>query len=181
MKLTYRVVTLSFCPDLIDPNALSVPFAALIVGRSDKGEWTAFAMGVDVKKLGVDPLLGAMLNDVPNLVRSHFDSAMKRVSATADLTPEAVLREFHEVLRTNIHVSTLSDEQVLEVADAMTLSHRLLDVAITTISAQLEKQLAAVPARRREAAPVAPESLFDGPPAYMQWAPPTSAAASLSV
>lgn len=175
MKLRYRVVTLSFCPDLVDPDSMSVPFASLVVGKSDKGRWTAFAMGLDVKGLGLDPLLGAMLGDVPNLVRSHLDSAMKRVKGAADLSPELVLREFHEVLRTNIHVSSLSEEGTLDVDDVMKLSHLLFDVAADALRTQLEKQLDDVDrAPRTPSAPkVAPESLFEVPPAHMQWVPPT--------
>ncbi|MDP1824351.1 MAG: hypothetical protein Q8L48_13940 [Archangium sp.] len=171
MKLNFRVVTLSFCPDMVDPNAVSIPIAVLVVGKSDTGTWTALAMGVDVKKLGIDPLLGAMLSDVPNLVRAHFDAAMKRVKS-ADATPEAVLREFHEVLRTNIHVSSLSDEQHLEVADAMKLSHQLFDVAIEAFKAQWK---ASVPTLELPAPAwkpmVDPRSLLDVPPAHMLWAP----------
>lgn len=171
MKLNYRVVTLSFCPDMVDPNAVSIPIAVLVVGRSDTGAWTALAMGVDVKKLGIDPLLAAMLSDVPNLVRSHFDSAMKRVKS-ADVTPEAVLREFHEVLRTNIHVSSLSDEQHLDVADAMKLSHQLFDVAIEAFRAQWKVSVPASGVAKPAWKPrVDPKSLLDVPPAHMLWAP----------
>jgi hypothetical protein len=180
MKLNYRVVTLSFCPDLVDPNAMSVPFAALVVGKQDTGEWTAFAMGVDVRKLGIDPLLAAMLSDVPNLIRSHFDSAMKRAAQKADLTPEAVLHEFHDVLRTNIHVSSLSEEQTLK-AEPMKLSHRLLDVAVQALTEQLKKQVpsARLPEPRPTWRPkVTPESLFDVPPAHMQWRPQAAAVAA---
>lgn len=171
MKLTYRVVTLSFCPNMIDPHAVSIPFASLVVGKSDTGHWTAFAMGIDLKQLGIDPLLASMLGDVPNLVRSHFDSAMKRVKGS-DLTPEAVLREFHEVLRTNIHVSSLGDEQVMDVADVMKLSHQLFDVAVEAFRAQWKKSMPAKDAPEQGWAPrVDPRSLLDVPPSHMLWAP----------
>jgi hypothetical protein len=154
---------------------VSIPIAVLVVGKSETGAWTALAMGVDIKKLGIDPLLAAMLTDVPNLVRSHFDSAMKRVKS-ADATPEAVLREFHEVLRTNIHVSSLSDEQHLDVADAMKLSHKLFDVAIEAFKTQWKAsvhlpEVGLAPAWKPR---VDPKSLLEVPPAHMLWAPTTT-------
>jgi hypothetical protein len=175
MKLSYRVVTLSYCPDLVDPNAPSIPFAVLVAGKTDTGAWTAFSMGVDIRKLGVDRFLAGMLGDVPHLVRSHFDSAMKRIK-TELLTPEAVLREFHEVLRTNVFVSNLSDEVTLEVEDPLDLTGRLIEVGRQTLRAEVLRQ--AVPLRsgvQPWTPRVDPATLFAQPPQVVQWEPRVAA------
>ena len=82
MKLSYRLATISYCPDLADPGATSIPIAVLAVGKSDE-HWTAAAVNLDAKRLGLDPLSSALLGDVPHFLRRHVDTAMNRVESPA--------------------------------------------------------------------------------------------------
>ena len=88
MKLSYQLATISYCPDLTDPAAVSVPIAVLAVGKTsnDEGFWSAGIVGVDAKRMGIDPLSSAMLADVPHMIRRHV-----REKAQHDLAPGLVL------------------------------------------------------------------------------------------
>jgi hypothetical protein len=77
----------------------------------------------------------------------------------------------------------LSDEKTLDVSDAMKVSHRIFDIAVDALQSQLKKQLdhlSHATARPAWTPKVAPESLFEVPPAHIQWVPPVPMGAHLS-
>lgn len=164
-KFSYRVATISYCPDLTAPDAVSVPVAALLVSRSAEGKWTAFAMGLELATLGLDPLATALLGDLPALMRRNLDAAMKSIDDPA-ATPQSVLRVFHETLRTSVHVSHISAECELQVSDAMSVAHQLLDITTQTLITELEAVARSLPAPR-----VDPQTMLAVPPAHVLWNP----------
>lgn len=173
MRLSYQLATISYCPDLTDPNGISVPIAVLAVGKttSDEAFWSAAIVGVDARRMGLDPLSSAMLADVPHMIRRHVDAAMR--SLTPDATPAMVLRTFHESLKTSIHVSELGLPREVEVPDARQLAQVLLEPSFAVLEAGL-KQVAARPPRRGEWTPrVAPERLMTPAPEQLFWQPST--------
>lgn len=156
-QLAYRIATISYCPDLTDPRAVSVPVAALLVSRDANSKWTAVAMGFDLSHFGLDPLAEALLADLPGLVRRTLDTAMKSIS-TDGATPEQVLREFHELLRTSVHVSKISEERELHLADGIAAARELFELT----TRELLSALLPPPAARPN---------LDVPPAYVLWHP----------
>ncbi len=112
---------------------MSLPIAVLAVGKASNAErfWSAAIVGIDAKRLGIDPLSTAMLADVPHMIRRHVDAAMKKLAA--DATPDMVLRAFHESLKTSIHVSAISERREVEVRDARGLATALIDPSFATL------------------------------------------------
>lgn len=173
MKLSYQLASISYCPDLTDPNAVSLPIAVLAVGKASNAEefWSAAIVGVDAKRMGIDPLSTAMLADVPHMIRRHVDAAMKKL--TADATPDVVLRAFHESLKTSIHVSAISERREVEVRDARGLATALIDPSFVTLERSMHEltgQLAQ--GLRAEWSPrVSPERLMAHAPEQLFWQP----------
>lgn len=171
MKLDYRLATISYCPDLTDPNAVSIPIAVLAVGKDD-GSWSAAAVGLDAKRLGLDPLSSAMLADVPHMIRRHLDAAMKQLDTNA--TTAAVLRAFHESLKTSIHVSEISDPREVEVLDPRRIAVALFEKSLVVLEralVRLAEQVGAHLGKATWAPRVAPERLMEPAPEQLFWQP----------
>ncbi len=171
MKLSYQLATISYCPDLTDPSAVSVPIAVLAVGKTsnDEGFWSAGIVGVDAKRMGLDPLSSAMLADVPHMIRRHVDGAMRAL--TADATPDAVLREFHESLKTSIHVSEIGAVREVDVAEPRQLAQVLIERSLSTLEAAFKKLGQALPRLGQWTPQVSPERLMSPAPEQMYWHP----------
>ncbi len=171
MKLSYQLATISYCPDLTDPNAVSIPIAVLAVGKAsnDAGLWSAGIVGVDAKRMGIDPLSSAMLADVPHMIRRHVDGAMQRLRA--DATPDAVLREFHESLKTSVHVSAIGAVHEVDVAEPRRLAQVLIEISLSTLEAALKKLGAALPRHGQWTPRVPPERLMTPAPEQLYWQP----------
>jgi hypothetical protein len=171
MKLDYRLATISYCPDLTDPSAVSIPIAVLAVGKDD-GHWSAAAVGLDAKRLGLDPLSSAMLADVPHMIRRHVDAAMKRLDTSASTA--AVLGAFRESLKTSIHVSEIGDSGEVEVLDPRRIAVALFEKSVAVLEralAQLGEQLVAHLGPSSWAPQVAPELLMEPAPEQLFWQP----------
>lgn len=171
MTLAYRLATISYCPDLTDPHALSIPIAVLAVGK-DQGKWSAAAVGLEASKLGLDPLASAMLADVPHMIRRHVDAVMRRLEDRA-ATPGAVLRELHDSLKTSIHVSNIGEERSLQEPDARRVPTRLFEELIPALGEALRAasaRAAATPAQKWRPE-VTPEALMDPAPDQAFWKP----------
>ena len=135
MRLTYETATLSYCPDLTDSEAVSVPIAVLVVGKSGRA-WFAAAAGIDAKRLGIDPLSEAILSDLPHTIRSHMDAAMAATNVKGR-TPRKVLRAFYEAFRTSVHVSALDRTAPIEVADAQKAAQKVQQIARAALMKQV--------------------------------------------
>ena len=171
MNLSYRLATISYCPDLTDPNAVSLPIAVLTVGNDD-GHWSAAAVCLDAKRLGLDPLASAMLADVPHMIRRHLDATMKRLSP--DATPEIVLRALHESLKTSIHVSAISEPRKIALPDPRRIAAALFETAfdvLKTALRHLSEQVGATLPRLAWAPSIAPERLMEPAPEQLFWQP----------
>lgn len=171
MKLAYQMATISYCPDLTDPNALSVPISVLALARED-GRWSAVAVGLDAKQLGLDPLSSSLLADVPHLIRRHVESAMKGLAP--DVAPAGVLRAFHESLKTSIHVSHIGEAQTLELSDPRKIGEALSEQALVVLQQSLTT-LALMAATRAATATwqprVPPQELIEPAPEQLFWRP----------
>lgn len=173
MKLSYQLATISYCPDLTDPNAVSIPIAVLAVGKTSNAEglWSAAMVGVDAKRMGIDPLSSAMLADVPHMIRRHVDGAMRKLTPAA--TPEMVLREFHESLKTSIHVSEIRSVQEVDVPDPRHLAQALMDPSFAALETSLQALSKTIPRLGQWTPRVAPERLMTPAPEQMFWQPAT--------
>jgi hypothetical protein len=171
MRLRYRLATISYCPDLTDPSALSVPIAVLAVGKED-GRWSAAAVAVDAKQLGLDPLSTAMLADVPHMIRRHVDLSMAKLGA--DATPDEVVNIVRESLKTSIHVSELSGHLEVEVPDPRRIAEKLFEKAAAVFEAAIRRVSREILTRLPSGAwrpLVTPESLIDPAPEQLFWQP----------
>jgi hypothetical protein len=180
VKLAYELATVSYCPDLTDSNAAAVPIAVLIIGRLQEHErargWVACAASIDAKRLGVDPLAGAMLADVPHLIRRHVDRTMAGLRCATDV--RRVLVAFHESLKTSIHVSEIADPVELEVADGKTAADRVLSAALEGLIKRIEKRTKEGPGQHGWRPRVSPEELVQPLPEHIFWQPVSAAPAA---
>lgn len=128
MKLRYGYAVVSFCPDLTSPNVGSIPIAGLLVGEAGEHLVAAVAwlkLGEEVFR--DDPILGAVMKDVPKLLRDHVDEAWQTVRRDRG-TAEDLLFSLQNALRNSIHVSQVAPfvEQDVDVGDNMGLVSNLL-------------------------------------------------------
>lgn len=171
MQLIYELATVSYSPDLTDPQGSSLPIAVVVVGRSIDGGaksiWIAAAAGIDAKQLGLDPLSTAMLADVPHMIRSHVDEEMKGISP--DDQPTTVLRALHESLKTSIHVSELSKLVELTVDSREQAAKSVQDAAIYGLIDRI--RAFPIESERAWSPRVRPSELIDPYPEYTYWQP----------
>ena len=154
MRLTYETATLSYCPDLTDGDAISVPIAVVVVGKSGRA-WFAAAAGMDAKRLGIDPLSEAILSDLPHTIRRHVNAAMASTDVKGR-TPRKVLRVFCECFRTSVHVSSLEHSVTIEVADAQKAARKVQDIALTALVKQVSAWTHVAAEKLRQRPPPSP-------------------------
>lgn len=103
MELNYRYAIVSFCSDLIDPNASSLPVALLMIATSGE-DMMAAATGWYPQDSG-DPISSALLKDMPRFLKAHVDEL---VNETPDVDSESILCALQHSLRNSVHVSAVS-------------------------------------------------------------------------
>ncbi len=102
MELKYRYAVVSFCADLTDATARSMPVAILMIAESND---EVIAVATGAYREHDDPLASAFLKDVPNLLRVHVEDAL---SEHPDADAEAILCALQHSLRNSVHVSLVS-------------------------------------------------------------------------
>lgn len=102
MELKYRYAVVSFCADLTDSTARSMPVAILMIAESND---EVIAVATGAYREHDDPLASAFLKDVPNLLRVHVEDAL---SEHPDADAEAILCALQHSLRNSVHVSLVS-------------------------------------------------------------------------
>jgi hypothetical protein len=172
MRVSCQLATISYCHDLTDPDAVSLPIAVLAIGKGVGAEafWIAAVVGLDAKRLGIDPLSTALLADVPHMIRRHVDAAVKTLPPGA--TPGAVLRAFREALKTSIHVSAIDQPEELEAPNARSLAVALIDPSLAALESAVHQTT--VGSTRAEWTPtVSPEHLMEPAPEQLFWQLPS--------
>jgi hypothetical protein len=108
MKLKGEYAVISFCHDLTDPDAVSVPVALLLIAqKADRS--LAAAVGREVAD--VDPITAEFLRDIPRLLKDQVQSIQQ-----ARTVPD-ILRSLHNALRNSLHVSKISECELDVAAD----------------------------------------------------------------
>ncbi|MCB9583746.1 MAG: hypothetical protein H6718_00010 [Polyangiaceae bacterium] len=100
----YRQAVISYCPNLRDPFAPSIPLCVLTVAEEGR-RVHAVAVGSSVAAAPVDPLTKEILGDVPDFVSRHLIS-----SADQQHGMNESLRALVESLRNSVHVSEVTEE-----------------------------------------------------------------------
>lgn len=111
MELHYRYAIVSFCPDLTDPAARSVPVAILIIANA--GDATIAVATGWYPLEDSDPISSVLLRDIPRFLRAHVDEVL---SSQADADAESIICALQHSLRNSVHVSEVSSAMVEQVA-----------------------------------------------------------------
>lgn len=117
MKLRFKYAIVSFCLDLTDPDAFSIPVATLVVGRAGNHGIAALASASDVlaKKFEAqDPFAARILSGLTTAMKDHVDSTFFEEHA---VDMDAVLQKLQRSLRNSIFVSRISEEIHREIED----------------------------------------------------------------
>jgi hypothetical protein len=112
MRCKYQMVLFSFCRDMTDPFAPSVPVAALAIGVAGSKR-AAATVTLDIPGLAIDEFSQAILHQLQAILREQVDRIFKSMPTTAPLV--TALRFVHDTLRNNLHVSKLSEEFEAEI------------------------------------------------------------------
>lgn len=145
-RIRYRQAIVSFCANLTDPNASSVPIGVMLVAEDEKGPVAGGAVTISLKG-DLDPLSRAVLSDVPKFLRQHLDDAVKSLPKQRPVGD--VLVDLHHSLRNSLHVSEILDEREVEVGEEPAdLTQKLVTIMVATL------------APLREAAEPRPKSFF---------------------
>lgn len=148
MKLTYSQATIGFCPDLTDPSAPPIPLAALVLARSEAGciAGVGYRLCLD---LDLDPIAGAVLEDVPAVLKEHMEETLDALPLDTSL--KDTLHQLHTRLRNSLSVLEVADEREIEASDEPAeASSRLLMEAMRNVG--LTQRAITQRARQRRAA-----------------------------
>jgi len=103
--ILYRYAVLSFCKDLTDPKATSVPVAIVGIGTVCPrwGFWcqTTKQHPGDQSSLDLDADSRSVLNELPSLLERQFLQGIEAVS------PKEFVSWLHEHFRNSLHVSSI--------------------------------------------------------------------------
>lgn len=118
MQLDYQQAVVSFCDDLTDPSARSVPIGVLVVGEVKGGLTNIYIAGVACRTsfpTAIDPLTRDMLKAVPRLLKAHVNESL---AGTPPATPlESVLLRLYDGLRNSLHVSKIGTVRHMDLGD----------------------------------------------------------------
>lgn len=144
-KMTYRGAILSFCEDLTDPDARSLPVGVLLIGDLDGSR---FGAAIVLQPKVDNIFVSEHLSDALAIVKEHITDVMKEKPEAA---AEDVLHELYLRLRNSLFVSSIGDEQQVEVHAAM---EELYDMSLVEVAAgELGKELQKAVAATRQAQP----------------------------
>jgi hypothetical protein len=105
IRIFYRYAVLSFCKDLTDPRAASVPVGIAGVGTHSPrwGFWchTTKQRPGDQSGLELNAISKSVLNDLPSLVERQVLEGIESVS------PKEFVSWLHERFRNSLHVSSI--------------------------------------------------------------------------
>ncbi len=143
MKTTHRLGIISFCNQLTEPDAKSVPIACLLVGQDENSQWVAAAVGWTPQ--ATDPISERLLSDVPRLVRSHVENVLSKPND--EWTTESILHSLHDELRNSVHVSWVGPEVQSELEDT---SIDIIRLAKAGLAKAMEEMIAELEERHEE-------------------------------
>lgn len=155
MRVIHQSATISFCPDLTDPEATSIPVATLLVGAADGLRFAAVSAFVPASAAGLDPISAHVLLDVPTLLKEHVDAVLESLPEEAPI--EEILVKLHRRLRNSLHVAKISEPVQAELPVGGTtnaeaadqVAGRLLEIAVDQMhdAAQQSRPRASGPSR----------------------------------
>lgn len=125
IRVIYRYAVLSFCKDLTDPKAESVPVGIAGVGTVSPswGFWcyTTKQRPGDQSGLDLDAISRSVLNELPSLLERQILQGIESVS------PKEFVSWLHERFRNSLHVASIH-KGILEVdvRDGSALMNRLV-------------------------------------------------------
>ena len=142
MKLKYQRAILSFCEDLTDPNAISLPIGILLIG--DLGE-SRLGAAVVCQPTVENQFVAEYLVDALAIVKEHIAEVTKD-------RPEApigdILHSLYTMLQNSLFVSSIGDQQEVEICAATKELYdtSIVEVAQRELNAEMRKALAELPA-----------------------------------
>jgi hypothetical protein len=113
MKLTYRNAILSFCADLTDPDAKSLPIGTLLIGEVEESR---LAAAVVFQPTGADPFATEHLSDALAIIKEHINRVLEDKPDAPSLD---ILQALYSALRNSLFVSAIGDEKTVELKAEM--------------------------------------------------------------
>jgi len=114
VKVAHQSASISFCMDLTDPEAVSIPIAHLLVASAEQDRFAVIAaLTPKNPKATFDPITADVLSDATTLIRDHVDRVLAGLAPGASL--ELILTGLHSTLRNSLHVANIGDVEVAEV------------------------------------------------------------------
>lgn len=102
MKITYNYAVVSFCWDLTDPSAESVPVAVVGVGTVQNSDFWFYVVRPALgDSLRLEEPSRAILNKFPDILQEQVATGLRQVP------PARFLSWVHDQLRNSLHVSEI--------------------------------------------------------------------------
>lgn len=142
MDLTHYRAVLSFCPDLTDPAAVSIPMGVLLLADSPKVRIAMVAVAESpLLREVVDPITREMLATVPQMLERQVRLALDGDGASA--SADEILATLCHTLRNTLYVSRIYEAGTFQLPeDAKAASakafHRLNKLMDETIFDEME-------------------------------------------
>lgn len=106
MMMEYRLAQISFCPDLTDPRAVSMPAAVFVASSTGKIVVSAIAMAEPLPYYDqLTPLAKVFLDKLLKVITTQIDDVCDRLNPEATL--DDLMTAFCSSLRNSLHVSRL--------------------------------------------------------------------------
>jgi hypothetical protein len=144
MKLRYHIATISFCPDLLNPEAAaSVPVGVLLVGESSDQAVALLAVNREpALPAGLPDVVREIVGQFPLILQAQLESILH---SDAGRSIDSIMREFEDSLRNSFYLSDLHMNQVVEaktpkvaVRKENLLYEPFTNAAAASIAAQFE-------------------------------------------
>lgn len=112
-QLRYHIATISFNPDLVDPEAKGCPVGLLFVGETGTDAVALLALGHRPRFADRLPtVMRSILDDFPALMVAQLDEMLKDQGSTSI---DGIMEAFEDSLRNSFFVSDLKMNQYVDV------------------------------------------------------------------
>lgn len=118
MKLRHQIATLSYCPDLTDPDATSYPVAVFLIGEMSSPGVPNVRLCALISSIGVDvpdPLVRHLLHNAHPSLTSHIDDLLAQAPPQESI--EQLMQRFHDSFRNSLHVSQITPLVEVSIPD----------------------------------------------------------------
>ncbi len=115
MKARFHIAVISFCADLVSPEAEAVPAGLLVVGELEDRGFAMLQTDQSPELPELPAYMAALVSDFQQLLRAQLEDLLSQDALRQDL--DALMDAFEESLRNSFYISHLERGVEIELPD----------------------------------------------------------------